>query len=254
MDYNIAAVERALALLEAVAAQPGIGLTELARAVGCTKTLAFRVAATLEARGYLVKDADKGYTVGYRPLKLVEHMQGADLLLTVSAAAMDALLAETAENVVLTVRDGLESVCVANRQSPQPLRLYAELGRRGPLHVGGGPKVLLAHAPADIRAAVLAGDMRAFTEATIRDGAQLDRVLARIRQCGHNISLGDLDAGAFSIAAPVHDHAGRVVAALSVAGPQSRLTPERKRTFVALVRGAADDVSARLGWAATPPG
>ena len=252
MDYNIAAVERALSLLETVADHPGIGLTDLARHVGCTKTLAFRVAATLEARGYLVKGPEKGYTVGYRPLKLVEHIAANDMLLRVSAAAMDALLVDTAENVTLSVRDNLEGVCVASRQSPQPIRLYAELGRRAPLHVGGGPKLLLAFAPAEVQDAVLAAALPPFSgataPATVPDAATLTRLLGRIRSSGVNISLGDMDPGAFSIAAPVRDHAGRVAAALSVAGPQSRLTPERRKRFVDLVRAAADDISARLGW------
>ncbi|HWL80406.1 MAG TPA: IclR family transcriptional regulator [Roseomonas sp.] len=249
MDYTIAAVDRALALLEAVADHPGTGLSELARLTGSTKTLAFRMASTLEARGYLLKDEEtRGYTLGHKPLLLAEKMQHQMPLLRVANPVLDDLVARTRENVSLLVRDGLQSVCVGIRQSPQPIRLYAELGRQGPLHVGGGPKLLLAFAPEEVQAAVAAGPLERFTPETITDGERLRDVLERIRAQGYNVSHGDQDAGAFSIAAPVRDHLGRVIASLSVAGPQSRLTDDLERLYVRMLLNTAGEVSARLGW------
>jgi IclR family KDG regulon transcriptional repressor len=249
MDYTITAVDRALAVLEAVADHPGVGLSELARLTGSTKTLAFRMAATLEARGYLLKDSEtRGYTLGHKPLLLSEKMQHQMPLLRVANPVLDDLVARTRENVSLLVRDGLRSVCIGIRQSPQPIRLYAELGRQGPLHVGGGPKLLLAFAPDEVQAAVAGGPLEPFTPETITDGERLRALLGRIRAQGHNISHGDQDAGAFSIAAPVRNHAGGVVASLSVAGPQSRLTDDLERLYVRMLLNAAAEVSALLGW------
>jgi IclR family transcriptional regulator, KDG regulon repressor len=249
MDYTVTAVDRALALLEVVADHPGIGLSELARLTGSTKTLAFRMASTLEARGYLHKDAEtRGYMLGHKPLLLSEKMQHQMPLLRVANPVMDELVARTRENVSLLVREGLRSVCVGIRQSPQPIRLYSELGRQGPLHVGGGPKLLLAFAPEDVQAAVVAAALDRFTPETITDPVRLRALLGRIRAQGYNISHGDQDAGAFSIAAPVRDHLGRVVASLSVAGPQSRLTDDGERLYVRMLLDAAAEISARLGW------
>jgi IclR family KDG regulon transcriptional repressor len=249
MDYTINAVDRALALLEAVAEHPGTGLSELARLTGSTKTLAFRMASTLEARGYLMKDAEtRGYTLGHKPLLLSEKMQHQMPLLRVANPVLDDLVARTRENVSLLVRDGLHTVCIGIRQSPQPIRLYAELGRQGPLHVGGGPKLLLAHAPEAVQEDVARGALDRFTPETITDPARLRALLARIRAQGYNISHGDQDAGAFSIAAPVRDHLGRVVASLSVAGPQSRLTDDLERLYVRMLLNAAGEVSFLLGW------
>jgi IclR family transcriptional regulator, KDG regulon repressor len=249
MDYTIAAVDRALALLEAVAEHSEIGLSELARATGCTKTLAFRMASTLEQRGYLAKDpVTRNYVLGHKPLYLGQRMAQQSLLLRIANPVLDALSARTRENVSLLVRDGLETVCIANRQSPQPIRLYAELGRRGPLHVGGGPKILLAHAPQAVQDEVAAGKLPGFTPETISDPDKLRALLRRIRRQGYNISHGDLDAGAFSVAVPVRDHAGDVVASLSVAGPQSRLTKDLEALYVRILLEAAAEISAGLGW------
>jgi IclR family KDG regulon transcriptional repressor len=249
MDYTITAVDRALALLETVSEHPGVGLSELARLTGSTKTLAFRMAATLEARGYLMKDAEtRGYTIGHKPLLLSEKMQHQMPLLRVANPVLDDLVARTRENVSLLVRDGLQTVCIGIRQSPQPIRLYAELGRQGPLHVGGGPKLLLAYAPESVQEEVAAGALDRFTPETITDPVRLRALLAKIRSQGYNVSHGDQDAGAFSIAAPLRDHQGRVVASLSVAGPQSRLTDDLERLYVRMLLDAAGEVSSRLGW------
>ena len=251
MDYTIAALDRALALLETVGEHPGIGLTELARRTGTTKTLAFRVASTLERRGYILKEpVSRTYTLGPMPLYLGERMERSSLLLQLAGPALDRLAEETQENVSLVVRDGLRSVCIANRQSPQPIRLYAELGRQGPLHVGGGPKLLLAFAPPEVQRAVLAGPLPAFTPETITDPARLAGLLKRIRGRDYHVSRGDLDAGAFSVAAPVRDRGGAVIASVSAAGPQSRLSREAEQRTIKLVRATGAALSGQLGWQA----
>ncbi len=248
MDYTVAAVDRALKLLETVAENPDIGLTDLARLSGTTKTLAFRMASTLEGRGYLLKDpTTRCYTLGYKPLHLSERMQHQSPLLRVAEPFLDDLAQRTAENVSLTVREENYTVCIALRHSPQPIRLYAEVGRRAPLHVGGGPKLLLAYAPPEVQAAVLEGKLERFTPETIIDPKRLGAVLRRIREQGYNISHGDLDPGAFSVAAPLRDHAERVIASISVAGPQSRLTEDLEKLYLRMLLDVAEEISTRLG-------
>jgi len=249
MDYTIAAVDRALRLLEVVAENQSIGLSELARMTGSSKTLAFRMASTLEQRGYLIKDpVERTYSLGYKPLYLTEWMQQSSPLVRIANPFLDDLSARTRENVSVFVRDGLKSNCIAIRQSPQPIRLYAELGRQAPLHVGGGPKLLLAHAPKEVQEEVLASGLEAFTPTTIVDPKKLKTLLARIRRQGYNVSHGDLDPGAFSVAAPIRDHGGRVIAALTIAGPQSRLNGDLEALYIRMLLEATRDISVKLGW------
>jgi len=249
VTYTITAVDRALALLETVAENPGVGVTELANLSGNTKSLVFRLIYTLEQRGYVVKDpASRTYTLGHRAVVLASGAQGQSMLVQVASPLMDELAAKCPENINLLVRDKTSSLCVALRESPLPLRLYAQVGRRGPLHVGGAPKVLLAYAPDDVREAVLNGPLPVHTPATITDPKRLAAVLDTIRQTGFNESHGDLDADAFSFASPVFARDGSVAAALSIAGPASRLDPALADEYRALVRSTAARISAGLGW------
>lgn len=250
MSYLIASVDKALELLELIAERPNLGITEIAERTASSKSQVFRLLHTLEQRGFVRKDsAARTYTLGYRCLYLGERGIRQTGLIQLSQPLLDQLAERSRENVHLVARDGMRSMVIAMRESPQPLRLYAEVGRRGPLHAGGASTVLLAYAPEDVRDRVLAGDLEVFTPATVVDPQELRTMLARIRDQGYHISRADLDEGAFSIAAPVLDHRGEVVAALSIAGPISRLNEERASMYLDLAREYAARVSRALGWA-----
>jgi IclR family transcriptional regulator, KDG regulon repressor len=249
MPYTIGAVDRALSLLEIVAENPGLGVTEIAGLTGNTKSLVFRLIFTLERRGYVIKDpATRTYTLGYRPMFLAANAHDQIRVLRAADPFLDQLAAQSRETVNLLVRDGEHSVCIATRQPAQPARLYAQLGRRGPLHVGGGPKILLAFAPLDVRERILAGPLQRFNDATIIDPAMLRPVLERIGRSGANESFGDLDTEAFSFAQAIRDGQGEVVAAVSVAGGRARLTEAKADDHRRLVREMAARISEALGY------
>jgi IclR family KDG regulon transcriptional repressor len=248
MSYHIAAVDRAFALLEVMAQYPDLGVTELAERTGNTKSLVFRLLYTLERRGYVHRSPDaRTYRLGYRTLFLAEHTRRQSALIAAAAPVLDELVHVTRENALLVVREELHGVCIAMRESPQPLRLFAQVGRHVPLHAGGGPKVLLAFAPEEIRRAILDRPLEGFTATSITDRNKLTRTLAEIRQAGFTLSIGELDPDVFSMAAPVRDFTGEVIAALSVAGPISRLTAAERRRFRKLILDAAERLSAELG-------
>ncbi|MBM3568087.1 MAG: IclR family transcriptional regulator [Alphaproteobacteria bacterium] len=255
--YTIAAVDRAIALLELLADHPHAGVTQLAKLAGSTKSQVFRLLHTLERRRFVRKDnAQRSYALGLGALLLGERARLHTDLIRLAQGHLDALADATRENIYLTIRDGLSAVCVDMRHSPQPLRLYAEVGRAAPLHVGGGPKLLLAFAPDEVIEAVLKRPLTRFTNRTEVSAASLRRALAAIRQAGANESHGDLDSDAFSFAAPVRDLGGGVIAALSIAGPNSRLTQAAATRYRALVASHASALSRELGAppVVTPPG
>lgn len=246
-DYTIAAVDRALLVLEALADQPGQGVTALSRSLGMTKSIVFRLLQTLEDRGFVFRDPDQAvYSLGYRIGVLGERVGRDGSLLFAARPVMDALRDRTSENVNLVVREGLGSLVLATRSGRHSIRLFAQAGRNGPLHAGGGSLCLLAYSEASVVDAVLAGPLEAFTPYTITDHDKLRQVLLRIRTNGYNIALNDLDDGAFSVAAPIKDAAGHVIAAISVAGAMVRFDEERRGTYIQAALDAADEISSKL--------
>ncbi len=248
-SYLVSSVDRAVALLLTLAEHPDSGVTELAEATKNTKSLTFRLLYTLEQRGLVRKDPERRtYTLGYRALLLGDQSRRQSGLITTAEPILADLSDLTRENALLLVREDLHSICIAMRASPQPLRIFAAVGRLGPLHAGGGPKVLLAHAPEDVRQKVITGALESFTDMSISDADALQATLAGIRAEGHVVSIGELDPNTFSIAAPVRDHSGAVIAALGVNGPTARLNDTTRLEIREAVMASADRLSRMLGW------
>ncbi len=247
-SYRIAAVDRALSVLEILSDRGELGVTEIASELGMTKSLVFRILYTLEARGYVAKDPERShYGLGYRAWHLADEAAKQRGLLRVAEPLMEELRDRFNESVNLVVRDGLNALVVTTRESRHSMRLFAKPGRHGPLHAGGGSMVLLAYAPMEVRQEMLAGELARFTSSTITDPVELERKLIQIEAEGSHCTRDDLDDGAFSIAAPICGPNNDVVAAISVAGPVTRLTADIQNRILDGVLEIAARISTDLG-------
>ncbi len=235
-SYAIAAVERALALIETMARLGPASLAQIAAATGSTKTVAFRLLRTLEAHGYAVQVGTRGQwrlAAGWSAIGRAAELQGAAI--TAARPAMAALATAAGETVYLRGRDGGESEVLAiERVAGRSARTHAALGERRGLHAGPG-LLLLAHAPARLAAAV-SGDR----------GVEL----ARIRDRGWLVNSDTTPGGAVWLTVPVADRIGGIVLALSVAGPASRMVPPRPTELLTGLLDAAQAITTALGGAA----
>lgn len=246
-NYTIAAVDRALSVLESLADHPNQGVTEIARDLSLTKTVVFRILSTLEARGFVVKSGERAtYSLGYRVGVLGERAGAQNTLLTAARPVMERVRDESSENVNLIVREGHQALVLATLAGRHAMRIFANPGRYGPLHAGGGSMLLLAFAPEQVREDVLERPLERFTPSTATDPDELRALLATIRADGFNIAMNDLDLGAFSIAAPIQNDTGEIIAALSIAGAIARYDETRRRRYLGLAQAAAAEISGKL--------
>lgn len=246
-DYSIAAVDRALDLLEALARVGPAPLATLADSAKCTRTAGFRLLRTLEARGFAIQDEARGiWRLGARWSVLGRAAQQQGALAATAMPFLSALGKATGENVYLRVRDGMESETLAIFHTDPGLRLYSEVGQRRPLHAGPG-RLLLAHAPEAVQTQVLAQRLPRFTPATRTDAAWIAADLQRIRARGYLLTADEVVAGVVSVAAPVRDASGQVVAVLFLSAPSMRMRPPRPRALVAQVMDVAAKLSQMLG-------
>ncbi|MCO6386971.1 IclR family transcriptional regulator [Aliihoeflea sp. 40Bstr573] len=246
--YVIEAVDRALNLLELLAANPDLGVTEIAKQMQVSKTLAFRLLHTLERRGYIVRDeARRANSLGYRVLYLAGNVNRHNLLVATTKPLLDELAKLCDEDVNLFVRIGLNAVCMAARSSVHQVRIFPEVGLRLSMHAGAASPLLLAYAPEEVQEAVLSRPLEAFTSATVVDPAKIRQRLRRMRKQGFHISRGDVDVAAFSIAAPIFGHDGKIAASICISGAINRLTPEIAERHRLMVVDYAGRMSERLG-------
>src|SRR5699024_95480 len=115
-------------------------------------------------------------------------------------------------------------------------------------HATSSGKVLLAHAESHQRTRLLKPPLQRFTSATRCSAKELRPELTVVRKQGWAQSVEEYEDGLNSVAAPVRDHDGRVIAALSAAGPTYRLSPERLPQVATTVVGAAEEISTKMGY------
>ncbi|MES2902381.1 MAG: IclR family transcriptional regulator [Pseudomonadota bacterium] len=250
MSYTVDAVSKAIELLFLVAEQSGNGVTELAKRSGNTKARAYRLLTTLEESGLVQRQMPMAtYSLGYRALILGTSAQGQLTLINVAGKLLDQVGRECNESVLVRIRDGFETVCVAWWDSPHAVRIHSQMGERRPLAVGASGKLLLAHAPAEVQVAVLGAKRERFTPNTITSATELKKELKKILEEGISISISEKTADTVAVAAPIFDAGGNVVASLSMTAPSVRVPPDTVTRYGAILQAGAARFSQALGYA-----
>jgi len=249
MSYTVDAVIKAMELLFLVAEDPGLGVTEIARRSGNTKARAFRLLGTLEESGLVRRqDPFATYELGHRVLFLGAAAQEQISLVRIAKPLLEELGQQCSESVLVRIRDGLETVCVAWRDASHAIRIHNQFGDRRPLYSGASGKLLLAYAPDEIQDVVLKGKREQFTPNTITKRGPLEKELEKIRKDGYSISSGEKLADTVAVAAPILDAQGTVIASLSMTAPSSRVSKSDLSKYVKLVTASARKFSAKLGY------
>jgi IclR family acetate operon transcriptional repressor len=250
-ENRVQSVVRALDLLEALMDREEVGLVELAERTGLQPSTAHRLLATLARRGYVFQNRATGrYLLSYRVLELAGHVQRRTARLRAAARPYleraRKVSGETANLVVLNEHD--EIVYVDQVEGPRAMRMFMETGRSVPAHSAGAGKALLAaRAPEALERLREQEPLRAFTPRTLTTTADLLRDLARIRRRGFSIDNEEHEVGVTCVAAPVHDHTGEAVAAISVSGPTPRMRATGLAELGELLVILTDELSAELG-------
>lgn len=252
-SQSIAAVERALdvLLLFGRSQEPDLGVTEIAGRLGLSKAAVHRILTTLRSRDLIVLDeSSRRYLLGPAALGLGRAYLDRLDVRTLAAPELAWLSRESNETATLSVRTGLTRMYVDQVVPDREVRMEVALGVSYPLHAGGSSKAFLAFLPdEEIDTFLDRNRLDSMTEKTITDPKRLRRELAKIRKQGYATSLGERQAGAASVAAPVLDHNGRPAAVVSVSGPLERFRSEAADCAELLLQATAR-LSTRMGYVA----
>lgn len=219
-------VARALQLLAAFTPdRPSLTLSELARRSGLPVSTAHRLAAELVAWGALERDPCGGYHIGLRLWEIGSLAPRGLGLREAALPYLEDLSQVTRENVQLAVREGTEVVFVERIAGSKAVPVLTRVGGRFALTATGVGLVLLAHAPAEVREKVLACPVTRYTERTLTSPYELRAALADTRARGYAISDRQVTMDALSVAAPIADARGEVVAAVSLVVHHGSVSP-----------------------------
>lgn len=236
-------VARALLVLGAFdTTAPALTLTELAERAALPLTTTHRLVADLVSGGALERQPDGAYVVGRRLWALGLLAPVSRGLRDVSLPFLQDLSATTGENAHIAVRDGAWALYVERISGRLAVPIVSRSGTRLPLHATAVGKVLLAHAPDDVVEQALRHPHR-ITDRTVVERGPLLRQLAAVRRRGYALTDEEMSVGTTSVAVPVVDRDGQVVAALGVVAAATRREPAR---LVPVLELAARGISRRI--------
>ncbi|WP_138732253.1 IclR family transcriptional regulator [Modestobacter excelsi] len=245
----VQSVDRALTILEILAAKGEAGVTEVAAELGVHKSTAFRLVAALESKDLVEQLADRGkYRLGFGIVRLAGAATAQLDLAQEGRRTCEELAADLGETVNIAILDGERAVNVSQARGPAALSSHNWVGRATPLHATSSGKVLLAFAPDPVRKVALSHDLQRFTAVTITDPDVLQRELDVTAEQGWASTVEEYEVGLSALAAPVRDGDGDVVAAVSVSGPSFRMPEDSFPEIARRVVAGADDLSRRLGF------
>jgi IclR family KDG regulon transcriptional repressor len=224
----VKSADRVLAVLDLLAAEGPLSFARIAAELDLPKSSAHNLLATMAARGYVERDADRRvFRLGTRVWEIAQAENRVERLRAALKALMDDLVSATQETVQLAKLEGFDVVYLEISESPRPMKLTSRVGARLPAHTTGLGKTLLAFLDEDDVLARL-GDrrMEALTEHTITTPEALLDALRVIRQRGYGTDDEEFAIGLRCIAMPIRDRTGLVTAAMSVSMPTPRYSDE----------------------------
>jgi IclR family acetate operon transcriptional repressor len=244
---TVGSVERALALLDALAESPlPLGTNELARRVGTNTSSVSRLLGTLAAGGLVERLPDTGrYRLGVRLVELGASVQARLDVRAVARPLLERLEAETGETATLSLPATQSAVTIDFVPSRASVRSMDAIGRRSIAHATAVGKVMLAFGEVGVDA--LPTPYEAFTERTITDPAALRAEVDAVRDAGAARAEREREADLNAVAAPVLDHRGVLVAILGLQGPAGRFSAEAMATALPALRTAAAELGRALG-------
>jgi DNA-binding IclR family transcriptional regulator len=238
----IRAVGRALAIFDAFDNEHlSLSLQEISERIRMPKTTTFRLVATLERAGFLIRMDNQQYCLSLKLARLGGLVRGTLSIREIARPVMLEVNRQTQETVTLNTIVGTERMVLEVVDTPSPLMSMARLGQHQPLFLGASGRIVMAYMEPDELDAVLKANAPADF-----DRSSLDRELARFRRQGFALTRGQRVPGLTAIAVPIFDMSGRVPHSLALTGPSVRMDP-RDSDLADIMIAAGRDVSTRLG-------
>jgi IclR family acetate operon transcriptional repressor len=246
---TVQSLDRAMGLLAIMAQGPGRTLSDLAAESGESIATVYRALVTLQGHGMVeIEDPGQIWQIGAGAFRIGSAFLRRTKVVERARQPMDALMRASGETANLGVESGDEVLFVSQVETHEAIRAFFPPGTKGPMHVSGIGKALLAWYPGDRVAGILARrGLERFTSLSLTSEPSLLRDLARTRDRGFAIDDQERTEGMRCIAAPVFNAHGEPVAGLSISGPAFRVSLSDATRLGAMVRAAADQVTAATG-------
>lgn len=251
--YDVRSITRAVSILTAFQDSEELNLVQLNERLDLPKATLFRLTSTLEREGLLEKAPNGSYCLGYRLISLARAVLIRSLPRT-ARPFLQQLYRTLGHTVNLAVLESGEVLFIEVIESRHAFRMVPAVGSRESLHATAVGKAIGAALSKEVLSQMLREHpLRQYTPTTITRRSQLDKELARTRELGYAIDVGECNAGAHGVAAVILNSSG-VVGAISVSATANQLPTEDFEIVGTAVSDAARRISSALGANVRYPG
>jgi IclR family transcriptional regulator, acetate operon repressor len=248
-DNSVQSVHRAISILQVLALHGAAGVTGIAAELGVHKSTVFRLLATLEARGMVEQNSERGrYRLGYGVVQLAAGATKMDDLSLLSRPVCRQLAETVRETVNIAVHDGRAVISIDQVLGSPAITTVNWVGQRTPMHATAAGKIFMAHMVPEQLDALLAEDLETFTPHTIANPSRLQQELALVRERGYAHTMDEYEIGLAAVGAPIRTLDGHVIAAVTASGPTFRINEDTLGDFANHVLAAAAEISQRHGY------
>jgi IclR family acetate operon transcriptional repressor len=248
-QVTVLALDRGLVMMQALAREGYMSLTDLSLKVGVPTSTAHRILMTLEKRGFAELSEDTNeWSVGIESFRVGNSYLERTNLIENSRKAMRNLMETTGETANLAISDDGAVVFISQVESHNPIRAFFRPGTRGDMHASGIGKALLANMlRRDVEKILHTKGCPEYTEKTLTSPAELFRDLETTRERGWAFDDEERYVGMRCIASCIYNSYGEAVAGISVSGPTVRFSDHMLQVIGAQVKDAAQQVTALIG-------
>lgn len=250
-DNLIQSVDRAFKILDVFSLKDKeLGVTEIANRLGLHKSTAFGLLRTLEHWGCVEQNQSTGkYHLGLKLFEYGNRVKEGLNLRGLSLPFLQDLVERYRETVHLVIHDRGEVIYIEKVEGPSAIRMYSQVGQRAPMHCTGVGKAILAFwSKQEVDNLIRTKGLQPFSPKTITDLQQLHEELSVIRREGYSFDNEEIELGLRCVAAPIMNYNDKVVAAISIAGPSTRMTDEQMQNLIIPVKETALKISQRIGY------
>ena len=226
----LSTVDTALSILDLFFTNEELGTTEIARAIGASRSTAFRFLVTLEQRGYLAKTSGGKYRLGLTLFSLGMIAQQRMELVSIAHPYLEQMAHDCGETCHLAIlSDGIRVMFIDRALGGSSLKMDTALGYTQLAHCTASGKAILAFQPEQtVEQYQRAAPFPRVTLNAIPDAQELRRRLRDVRLRGYASDDEEAEYGLTCFAMPLLDRTGRAIAAVSISGPTTRMIRERE--------------------------
>lgn len=247
---RVQSIDRAVAILECFTENKReLKLSDIANMLDLNKSTVHGLLNTLKYHGFIEQDEiTQKYRLGTRFIVYSDLVVNSMDIINISYPIIEKVCEKIEETVHIAMLDGSDVVYIEKKECTKSIKTSTKIGARVPAYVTADGKIILCYLEKDKLKELMPRNIKKLTSNTITDKQQLLDSFSAIKSNGYAVDYEETVQGLVCIAAPIMDYNGEVKYSLSVTCPTVRMTEDKIKEYIDIIKKSANEISSRIGY------